>query len=124
MNMQSAVKSVLGKYATFSGRAVRSEFWWFVLAFVILSIVLSVVEGAVLAPMLGFKAFSPDAGQPLSMIASLALLLPYLAVAIRRLHDIGRSGWWFLISFIPIIGFFVMLYWFVQPSAEGTNEFG
>ena len=124
MNMQSAVKCVLGNYATFSGRAPRSEFWWFALAMWILMIALAVIEGGVVAPMLGFESFAPEAGQPLSLIASLALLIPSIAVGVRRLHDIGRSGWWLLINFIPLIGFLVLLYWLVQPSSEGSNQFG
>ena len=124
MNMQTAVKTVLGKYATFSGRAPRSEFWWFTLAGVSLSIIVSIIDGAVVAPMLGFEAFADEAGEPLQMIASLALLLPSLAVAVRRLHDIDRSGWWYLLIIVPIIGPLVLLYWYIQPGTDGSNQFG
>jgi uncharacterized membrane protein YhaH (DUF805 family) len=124
MNMQTAVKTVLSKYATFSGRAPRSEFWWFTLAVIILSIIVSIIDGAVVAPMLGFEAFAEEAGDPLRMIVSLALLLPSLAVAVRRLHDIDRSGWWYFIIVIPIIGPLVLLYWYIQPGTDGSNQFG
>ena len=124
MNMQTAVKTVLGKYATFSGRAPRSEFWWFTLAVIILSIIVSIIDGAVVAPMLGFEAFADEAGEPLRVIESLALLLPSLAVALRRLHDIDRSGWWYLIIIVPIIGPLVLLYWYIQPGTDGSNQFG
>ena len=124
MNMQTAVKTVLGKYATFSGRASRSEFWWFTLAVLILSIIVSIIDGAVVAPMLGFEAFADEAGEPLRVIESLVLLLPSLAVAVRRLHDIDRSGWWYLIIVIPIIGPLVLLYWYIQPGTDGSNQFG
>ena len=124
MNMQTAVKTVLGKYATFSGRAPRSEFWWFTLAVIILSIIVSIIDGAVVAPMLGFEAFAEEAGEPLRVIESLALLLPSLAVAVRRLHDIDRSGWWYLIIIVPIIGPLVLLYWYIQPGTDGSNQFG
>ena len=124
MNMQTAVKTVLGKYATFSGRAPRSEFWWFTLAVIILSIIVSIIDGAVVAPMLGFEAFADEAGEPLRMIESLVLLLPSLAVAVRRLHDIDRSGWWYFIIVIPIIGPLVLLYWYIQPGTDGSNQFG
>ena len=124
MNMQTAVKTVLGKYATFSGRAPRSEFWWFTLAVIILSLIVSVIDGAVLAPLLGFEAFADEAGEPLRMIESLVLLLPSLAVAVRRLHDIDRSGWWYFLIVIPIIGPLVLLYWYIQPGTDGSNQFG
>ena len=124
MNMQTAVKTVLSKYATFSGRAARPEFWWYTLAVVILSIFLSIIEGAVLAPMLGFEPFAQEAGQPLRWLSSLILFLPSLAVAVRRLHDIDRSGWWYLIILVPIIGALVLLYWYIQRGTDGPNQFG
>lgn len=124
MSFTEAVRTVLSKYATFQGRAVRSEFWFFVLFIFLLFTLLAVIEGAVLAPALGFSAFDPDAGQPLSLIASLALLLPNIAVAARRLHDIDRSGWWLLIGFVPVIGLLVLLYWYIQPGTDGANQYG
>ena len=124
MDMMTAVKTVLGKYATFSGRATRPEYWWWVLATIILYIILGVIDGALVAPMMGQESFAPDAVQPLSVIASLALLLPNLAVAVRRLHDTDRSGWWLLISFIPIIGTLVLIYFLVLRGTEGSNRFG
>ena len=74
--------------------------------------------------MLGFEPFAEEAGQPLRMLAGLALFLPTLAVTVRRLHDIDRSGWWYLLSLIPIIGILVLLYWYIQPGTEGPNQFG
>jgi uncharacterized membrane protein YhaH (DUF805 family) len=74
--------------------------------------------------MMGFESFAPESGQPLSMVASLALLLPNLAVAARRLHDTDRSGWWLLLSLIPIIGTLVLLYFLVLRGTEGSNRFG
>ncbi len=124
MSFTDAVRTVLSKYATFQGRAVRSEFWFFVLFVFLLFTILAVIEGAVLAPALGFSVFDPDAGQPLSLVASLGLLLPNIAVAVRRLHDIDRSGWWLLIGFVPILGFLVLLYWYIQPGTQGTNQYG
>ncbi|MDR6766671.1 uncharacterized membrane protein YhaH (DUF805 family) [Acidovorax delafieldii] len=99
MDFVSAVKSCLGQYATFSGRAVRSEFWWFFLFQIIVVVVASFVS------------------ELAANLASLALLLPALAVGARRLHDIGRSGWWQLLT-ITGIGFLVLIYWWVQPSGE------
>jgi uncharacterized membrane protein YhaH (DUF805 family) len=124
MEMVTAVKTVLGKYATFSGRAARPEYWWWVLATVILFFVLGLVDGALVAPMMGFEAFEPNAGQPLSVIASLGLLIPNLAVAARRLHDTDRSGWWLLLGLIPVIGSLVLIFFLVQKGTEGTNRFG
>jgi uncharacterized membrane protein YhaH (DUF805 family) len=124
MNMQTAVTTVLGKYATFTGRATRSEYWWWVLALILLMLVLGVIDGALVAPVMGFEQFSPEAAQPLSTLASLALLIPSLAVSVRRLHDVDRSGWWYLLSLIPVIGTLVLLYWYVQPGTSGDNRFG
>jgi len=120
----TAAKTVLSKYATFSGRATRSEFWWWVLcAFIILSLT-QVIDGALIAPMLGFEAFEENAGQPLSFLFALGLIFPNIAVGARRLHDIGKSGWWLLIGLIPVLGTLVLIYFYVQPSAPETNEFG
>lgn len=106
MDIKTAVITCLTKYVDFDGRASRSEYWWFFLFQIIAIMVLSVVM-----PMLG-------------SIASLALLLPALAVGVRRLHDIGKSGWWLLIWLIPFIGWLIALYWAVQPSQAETNDWG
>lgn len=89
---------VLKKYAIFEGRASRREFWMFLLANLLLGIVAHII--------------SPTFG----MLYSLFVFLPSLAVAVRRLHDAGRSGWWMLIGFIPFIGTIVLIILFVQPS--------
>ena len=104
MNFTDAVQTCFRKYADFKGRATRSEFWWWVLFVLLASAIAQVVNDA------------------LAAIVSLATLLPYLAVAARRLHDIGRSGWWQLVGLVPLVGWLVMLYWCVQPS-EGSNEY-
>lgn len=97
MDFVSAIKSCLGQYAGFSGRAVRSEFWWFFLFQVIVMVIASFL------------------GDVVSGIVSIALLLPAFAVGARRLHDIGRSGWWQLLT-LTGIGVLVLIYWWVQPS--------
>ena len=124
MNLISAIKTVFSKYTDFGGRACRSEFWYWLLGVVLLSIVLRIIEGAVLAPALGFEAFAPESGQPLNLIMSLLIFLPTLAVAVRRLHDIGRSGWWVLLQVVPIIGGLILLWWYVQPGETGPNKYG
>lgn len=103
---------VLKKYVTFSGRARRTEYWMFVLFSVIASIILQVLDGVLgLTPML--------AG-----IYSLAVLLPTLAVAIRRLHDTNRSGWWLLLAFIPLIGIIALIVFFCLEGEKNDNRFG
>ncbi|MCI5067615.1 DUF805 domain-containing protein [Acidovorax sp.] len=97
MDFVSAVKSCLGQYAGFSGRAVRSEFWWFFLFQIIVMVIASFL------------------GDVVSGIVSIALLLPAFAVGARRLHDVGRSGWWQLLT-LTGIGVLVLIYWWVQPS--------
>ncbi len=101
----ASVKICFSKYATFSGRAKRPEYWhWFL--FVILATVITTLISNLL-----YNLFT------------LAVLLPNMAVVCRRLHDIGRSGWWMLIGFIPVIGWGFMIYWLVQPSQEGSNKY-
>ena len=117
MGMQDAVRTVFGKYATFSGRARRAEYWWFGLFVVLVGVVLSVVEGG------KFRGHMGQYGL-LTGLWNLVTLLPSLAVAVRRMHDTGRSGWWLLIVLIPLIGALVVLYWFVQRGTVGANDYG
>ena len=105
MDFVQAIKSCLGQYATFSGRASRSEYWWFFL----FQVLVMVATGML--------------GDVINGLASLALLLPALAVGTRRLHDIGRTGWWQLLL-LTGIGFFVLLYWWVQPTDGAANIYG
>ena len=117
MSFQDAVRTCLTqKYAGFSGRARRSEYWYFVLFTIIVGIVASIID-----TILGTKA-SNGAGL-IYAIAELALLLPGIAVAVRRLHDTSRSGWWLLLGLIPIIGSIVLIVFFVQDS-HGENQYG
>lgn len=105
MDFVSAIKSCFSQYAGFSGRASRSEYWWWTLFVILVTIGAAIVSDV------------------LSALVSLGTLLPFLAVAARRLHDMGRSGWWQLVGFIPLLGWIVMIYWTVQPS-EGPNAYG
>ena len=77
-----------------------------------------------LAPILGFDTFSKDAGQPLRVISSLIFLLPSIAVMVRRLHDIERSGWWYLIVFIPVVGAIVLIFWATRAGSDTPNQYG
>lgn len=103
---------VLKKYAVFTGRARRKEYWMFFLFNVIIAIVLSVIDTSVGLPGV------------LSTIYSLAILIPGLAVTVRRLHDTSRSGWWLLIALIPILGAIALLVFMMLDSEPGENEYG
>ncbi len=109
---------VLKKYAVFSGRTRRKEYWYFGLFNIIFMIVLAVIDGAT-------GSFSAAAGMGMfSGIYSLAVLIPGIAVLVRRLHDTDRSGWWLLIGLIPFIGAIVLLIFTVQDSNPGENQYG
>ncbi|HDH03921.1 MAG TPA: DUF805 domain-containing protein [Candidatus Campbellbacteria bacterium] len=109
--------AVLKKYAIFNGRARRAEYWYFTLFNLIISVALGVVNGIVFFTT-GISIIV------LCWIYVLAVVIPSLAVAVRRLHDTGRSGWWMLISLIPFIGGIVLLVFFVQDSQPGENQYG
>ncbi|MFD2445295.1 DUF805 domain-containing protein [Bacillus sp. CGMCC 1.16607] len=103
---------VLKNYVGFSGRARRMEYWMFVLFNLIISFILGFLEGMLDWPPL------------LSGLYSLAVLLPSLAVGVRRLHDTGRSGWWLLISLIPFVGWIIIIIFMFLDSDPGANEYG
>ncbi|MEO8487402.1 MAG: DUF805 domain-containing protein [Betaproteobacteria bacterium] len=108
----------LKKYATFEGRARRREYWFFVLAVVLISIVLTIVDTVI-------GTYNSASGYGiLSGIFALAMLVPSLAVGARRLHDTGRSGWWLLIGLVPLVGAIVLIVFFVLDSHPGTNAYG
>ncbi len=108
----------LKKYATFGGRARRKEYWYFSLFNIIISIALVVTDGIV-----GSESDQGSLGL-LGGIYTLAMLIPSIAVAVRRLHDTERSGWWLLIGFIPLIGGIILLLFMVQDSKPGANRYG
>lgn len=111
---------VLKKYAVFSGRARRAEFWYFFLFSAIISIFLTLIDEFM---GLKFEVRGENLGF-LSTLYYIAVLIPYLAVIFRRLHDTGRSGWWILIFFIPIVGVIVALVFLASKGTEGDNRFG
>jgi len=117
-NVMNWYFEVLKKYARFNGRARRKEYWYFFLFNIIASIILAVVD-------VGTGSFNEEVGLGfLSGIYTLAVLIPGIAVLIRRLHDTNRSGWWFLIALIPIIGPIVLLVFTVQAGTSGENQYG
>ncbi|TWD83800.1 uncharacterized membrane protein YhaH (DUF805 family) [Kribbella amoyensis] len=108
---------VLKKYVVFTGRARRKEYWMFTLFSVIISIVLSIVDG-----LIGTRN---DTGTGLlSGLYSLAVLLPTLGVTVRRLHDTNRTGWWILIGIVPIIGWIVLIVFLATEGNAGDNQHG
>jgi uncharacterized membrane protein YhaH (DUF805 family) len=111
MTFGAAVSSVLTQYTGFSGRARRSEFWWYTLFASAVYLVVALIDAAMNTTLLG-------------LIVSLGLLLPTLAVTVRRLHDTGRSGWWILIGLIPLAGAIVLLVFECTDSEPGPNRFG
>jgi uncharacterized membrane protein YhaH (DUF805 family) len=110
MSFQDAVKICLSKYVDFKGRARRSEYWWFFLFNVIVSIVAGIIDSVIGSSVIG-------------LLAALALLLPNIAVAIRRLHDTSRIGWWILIGVIPIVGWIILIVFYAQDS-HPDNQYG
>lgn len=115
MGFQQAVKTCLSKYVDFQGRASRSEYWYFVLAYALVLIAV-----AILAVTLGARSML----FPLLGLVLLAIFLPSIAAQVRRLHDTNASGWWILLAFIPYVGGLIMLVWYCIPGTKGENRFG
>jgi len=109
---------VLKKYAVFRGRARRKEYWYFMLFSNIFSIVLAIIDG-----MIGTVSLDARVGL-FSGLYILVVLIPSLAVSVRRLHDTDRNGWWLLIALIPLIGAIVLLFFMVQDSTPRENRYG
>lgn len=132
MDFVTAVRTCLSKYATFHGRAPRSEFWWFYLFIIVIDIILGFFVGSDTMVRIregGFDAmsiaFASNRALMLQGLIHLALLLPMLAVAVRRLHDTGRTGWWLLIGLIfPFFGMLLLIWWWTQPSEPRPNAHG
>lgn len=108
---------VLGikNYTNFNGRSQRKEFWFYVLMYIVGLIVTTIVDSVL---------FGTDGTGLFSSVFMLVNLLPYVAVAIRRLHDIGKSGWWLFLNFIPLIGTIILIIWFAQAGDTQTNAYG
>lgn len=114
MTFSNSITACLSKYATFSGRASRSEFWWFYLFTVLMIWAASIVEVVTLGE---------DGGNFLSTVVSLGFLVPTIAVGARRLHDIGMSGWWQLLM-ITIVGIIVLIVFWAQETKFEDNKHG
>jgi uncharacterized membrane protein YhaH (DUF805 family) len=110
MSFAESVRSCFSKYVTWSGRAGRAEYWWFALFTLLLYVVGAVITVAVHSPI------------PVILVV-LVIILPVLAAAVRRLHDTGRSGWWYWISLVPLIGGIILLV-FLCTGSQGANQYG
>ncbi len=111
--MEAIVSAMTSNYCRFSGRASRSEFWWFWLFSWILAVVVSLIFS------------SSETGNLIaSSVVSLILLLPTLGLCVRRLHDIGKSGWCLLIGLIPLVGAIILIVWYCNPSIQEANQYG
>jgi uncharacterized membrane protein YhaH (DUF805 family) len=111
MSFGDAVRTCFSKYADGKGRAGRPEYWWFFLSYVIVYLVAAIIGGAVKATWLVW-------------IPLLAYLVPLIAAAVRRLHDTGRSGWWYLIGLVPFVGFIILIVFLASQGNPGPNEYG
>jgi len=129
MDFTRAISSGYRKYLTFGGRASRSEYWWWVLFILLSSIVVAIVEGTLglgsgTVTQVEGGVSASYAGGPLSIIWALVNILPGIAVGVRRLHDTDRSGWWYLIALVPLVGAIVLLVFFCTRGTAGANRFG
>lgn len=119
MGFADAIRTCLGKYATFSGRASRSEYWWFYLFLIILSFVAGILD----ALLFGYDPATGATLPVITLIVGLAMLLPSLAAVVRRLHDTDRSGWWYLLV-LTVVGVIVLIVFLVIKGTKGPNRFG
>ena len=138
MGFTEAIKHVFSNYATFQGRASRSEFWWFYLFMIIANAIISIPYTIGLATSANTMTVNEATGQVTSgglsglaifgiallVIWGLATIIPILAVSVRRLHDTDRSGWWWWLNFLCCIGGIILIIFYVQPSTPGPNRFG
>ena len=111
MDFMTAVKTCFSNYFTIQGRAQRSEYWWYTLFIIIVTIIAMIIDAAISFPLF-------------YLIVALGTLAPSICAGIRRMHDKGKNGWWLLIGLVPIIGGLYILYMFVTRGTEGDNDFG
>ncbi|MGE0182326.1 MAG: DUF805 domain-containing protein [Parvularculaceae bacterium] len=119
VEFKDAFKLGLTNYAQFHGRSSRGAYWWYALWILMISIGLAIIDGILFS---GFVRKTGGDG-PIQVLFSLGMLLPNIGIGVRRLHDVGRSGWWTLIAF-TVIGILLLLYWAVQPGQRQENVFG
>ena len=115
-------KAVIHNYANFNGRASRSEYWWFFLFGF-----LAVIPAMILGGLTGIVLIDAGAGisyGPFYVLTGLGFLLPGISVMVRRLHDSGRSGWWYFIGLVPCVGFIILLVFLIQDGQPHPNDYG
>lgn len=126
MGLFEAVKSVFSKYATFQGRASRSEYWFFYLFNILLEIgllIVGLILGAIVGDGTGALA-GMGIAYVLLCIYGLIAIIPSISVFVRRMHDIGRSGWWYWLALVPLVGVIVLLVFLLTGSDRGDNQYG
>jgi uncharacterized membrane protein YhaH (DUF805 family) len=111
MGVGQAISSGFSNYVNFSGRSSRSEYWFWVLFVLIADVVAIAIDAAI-------------GMQIVSSLFGLAVLLPGLAVTVRRLHDLDRTGWWIFLGLIPLVGAIILIIWFCSKGTDGLNRFG
>lgn len=117
MSYRDAIASAFRQYVNFRGRARRSEYWYFYLFTVVLNIATTAIDRVL--------GIADEFGTgPVGIVASLAVLLPSLAVGVRRLHDTSRSGWWLLLVLVPVVGWILLIVWLATDSTPGANQHG
>ncbi len=114
MTFWDAIKTCFNKYVKFRGRASRLEYWYWCFFILIAGICTYIIDGLIINDL---------ENTPVNLLFSVITLLPGLAVSVRRLHDVNRSGWWVLLLF-TVIGLILLLYWALRKSDEGMNRFG
>ncbi len=128
MGFMDSIKSGFIRYFYFSNRSSRSEFWWWVLFLFLVGIISFVVNSILFRPaiMVGNDGTMHEIydGGILGAIIEAAVFIPSIAVTCRRLHDVNKSGWWQLLVFIPVIGWIILLIWYVKGGDAGENRFG
>tara|TARA_B100000787_G_scaffold129858_1_gene98783 strand:- start:328 stop:702 length:375 start_codon:yes stop_codon:yes gene_type:complete len=117
MTFQDSIKSCFNKYASINGRATRSEFWYWTLFVILVSVFTLIIDVSLLGSSID------DEFTPLNSIWSLAVFIPGITVTVRRFHDVNRSGWWILII-LTVIGIIPYIYWLVKGSDATENSFG
>ena len=124
MTFQGAISSGYQNYANFNGRASRSAYWWWALFQILASAAIGIIFGHSVMMMDPATMAMDYHGGVISNLWALVNLLPGLSLGVRRLHDIGKSGWWLLIVLIPVIGIIILVVWCCQKSDVGANTYG
>ena len=115
MGFGQAIAAGFNNYFNFKDRSTRSAYWYFVLFLIIAGFITSILD---------VLLFHPKIAGPINGIFSLATIIPGLSLSVRRLHDIGRTGWWVLLGLIPVIGWIILIVWACQPTVPQANEYG